>query len=483
MDSPLDDDGAGCSCWNSLGHDLQLAILSILKRRDDKVSLQAVLQTSSDLRRLGSSLISSIEIRDAYALNHFPRHATAITSMELWMCPSPGKEHMAPPCMVSWLQFTSAACDRLGGVTNIRMELPQSLAEDEEDSKPWPVDPATMDNLLTSIGQACSSLRSLYIGGIDRANEELVRTMFSALGQHLPNIVELQLDLAWESDIWDFDIAGIDWAACLPRGLRKFSIPVRVHHELLQHLVQMPSLAEVAIFGLGYEDTEVQSDGCAWRILQLDDEGCLSCKALGRFTTSMPLLHLYSFHQPHWNLDATSEALGPAVSKAAAWLSKISNCPEELTIGWEFGFPDAAFSADVISALAPLSGLVSLELDLWLITEGTLDKIALTLPNVNELTFKSCSISSGAWLRMLTLSSLAVLTISRWPIADADKFAIPLSQIIAFTAFVLRPMTLNFNRGCVSDADHAGWDAFKETLEEQRRSMGLPKVTVHITSG
>ena len=235
MDSPLDDDGAGCSCWNSLGHDLQLAILSILKRRDDKVSLQAVLQTSSDLRRLGSSLISSIEIRDAYALNHFPRHATAITSMELWMCPSPGKEHMAPPCMVSWLQFTSAACDRLAAVTNMLLELPQSSWEDEEDYKPWPMDPATMDDLLTSIGGACPNLRRMYIGGIDRSDEGLVRAMSTSIGQHFPGIVELQLELASESDIWDFDIPGIDWGACLPRALQKFSSPVRLHHGLLQH--------------------------------------------------------------------------------------------------------------------------------------------------------------------------------------------------------------------------------------------------------
>ena len=55
-----DDGGSG---WGSLGHDLHFSILSVLKQQKDKDSLQAVMQTSRDLRLLGSSLISAIDVR------------------------------------------------------------------------------------------------------------------------------------------------------------------------------------------------------------------------------------------------------------------------------------------------------------------------------------------------------------------------------------------------------------------------------------
>ena len=176
------------SSWLSLGQDLQLSIMTVLKRREDKGSLQALMQTSSDLRLLASSLISSIEIRDAFALAHYPKHAAAITSMRLWMCPFHGKAHMEPPCMVTWLQSTSAISKRLAAVTSVRVELPESVADGEVQ----PMEPAIMDSLVASIGQACPSLR---MDGIDRDNEELVRAMFTAIGKHLPSIVELQLGL------------------------------------------------------------------------------------------------------------------------------------------------------------------------------------------------------------------------------------------------------------------------------------------------
>ena len=478
----MGDGGTGSfCCWQSLGHDLQLLILSVLKLQDDKANLQAMMQTSRELRLLASSLISSIEVRDAFALDHYPKLAADITSMRLWMRPCPGEAHMEPLGLVSWLQSTLTTCERLAAVTCVRVELPQPSEADT-------MDPVDMDSLLASIGQACPSLRCLRMDGIDRRDEDLIRAMFTAIVQHLPNIVELQLELDRESADnhgWHFNIAGIDWAACLPRGLQKFRSSVHLHHNLLQHLVQMLVLVEVTVYSLGDEATAVQSDGCPWRVLRIPD--FQTWKSFGRFTAAMPSLLLCPDDPNYyWELDATSQVEAPAVAKVAAWLSQIRNCPKELSIGWA-SLPDTASTstAGIISALAPLSGLAFLELEHWPVTEATMNELALALPNVGKLALESCSISSGAWLRMLSMTSVRSLTITGQQASATSAMdgtavgvTIPLSQIVAFASDVLHPMTLTLDYESMSMADWAGWEAIKEELEEQRRDMGLPKITV-----
>ena len=478
MDHDDIDDG-----WESLGHDLQLLILSVLKQRRDKVSLQAMMQTSRDLRLLASSLISAIEIRGPSALARYPRHAAPFTSMRLRMNPDPEEAHMETPFMVFWLETTSAAFSRLASVTSIRMELPGMLQPDEEDEAVT-MDPATTDNLLASIARACPSLRCLRIDGIVRRHEEpIVVAMCIAIGQHLPGIIELQLELASYNNPYggdfDFDIAGIDWAACLPRGLQKFTSKVNLHHELLQQLVLMPALTEVAVWSLSIgrqEEQEVQSEACAWRILSLGS-GFPTCREMGRFTAAMPLLHLY--HGRCRGLDDAVQwrfmaAEGLVSARAAAWLSKIRNCPKELYINGTWLPPDAATAAVIISSLTPLAGqLVSLELGHWQVSEQTLDEIADALPNVHELKLWSCPISDSAWARMASLTSVTGLTARR---PAADGVTIPLAHIIASAAS--RPMALTFRGGSVSVEDQAGWEAFEE---EQRRNNGPPLVTVRIT--
>ena len=382
---PLGDGG-----WDSLGHDLHLLVLSVLKQRRKKDSLQAVMQTSRDLRLLASSLVSAIEIRDAFALAHYPRYAAAITSMWLWMRPFHGETHMEPPFMVNWLQATSAAGNRLAAVTSVEVELPGGRRGGRA------IDPITMDSLLASIARACPNLRCLHIEDIVCEEEDVVRAMFSAIGQHLPGIIELQLE-PYGDDPVHYAIAGIDWAACLPRGLQKFSGYMYLHHELLQQLVLMPSLTEVEVLGLsidGEELLEVQSEACAWRILRLTEDAPLFLD-LGRFTAAMPLLHLDCLGDS-WFLRAAEE--GPAtMAKAAAWLSQISNCPNALSLRFIYTIPTAS-TAGLISSLAPVSGpLVSLALIDWPVSEGNLDELAAALPNVHKLTLTSCSISSGTW--------------------------------------------------------------------------------------
>ena len=465
------------SDWDSLGHDLHLLILSVLKQWWDKASLQAMMQTSRDLRLLASSLISAIEIRDASALDHYPTHAAAIKKMWLRMQPSPGEAHMEPTCMVSWLQATSSAGNRLAAVTIIEVELPRMPQPDEEDEDAVTMDPAIMDSLLASIGQACPNLRRLSMENIVREEENVIRAMLSAIGQHLPGIVELRLGLDAEdisdTSVFDFDIAGIDWAACLPRGLQKFDSSINLHHELLQQLVLMPSLTEVEVWALsinGEELLEVQSDACAWRSLTTDFP---SCQALGRFTAAMPLLHLYCEYGegPVWNLAADVER--PAVAKAAAWLSQLRNPPEELSLNLI-----SACTPGLISSLGPLSvRLVSFGLGKWPVSERTLDELATALPSVCKLTLWNCSISDSAWSRMLSLTSVTELRIYGPAIVDGST--IPLNQIIAFASAISRPFTLTFRGGCVSVEDQAGWEVFEE---ERKRNGGLlQRITVHIT--
>ena len=460
----MDPDGSD-SGWETLGHDIQLSILSVLKQRKDKVSLQAMMQTSRDLRLLASSLISSIEIRDASALAHYPTHAAAINLIQLRMRPSPEEAHMEPPGMVIWLRATSAACfSRLAAITSVHVELPGMLQA---------MDPVTMDSLLASIARACPSLRCLSMDCIDRTDEDLVHAMFAAIGQHLPGIIELQLELDISADVYNFAIAGIDWAACLPRNLQKFSSYINLHHELLQQLVLMPALTEVEVWSLSTgeeERREVQSEACAWRILRLES-GYPSCQELGRFTSAMPLLHL-NCYDSSWYLGADVE--GPIVAKAASWLSQIRNRPEELTLA--LSPATAASAARLISSLAPLSGpLLSLELRYWPVTERTLDELAETLPNVHKLNLRGCSISDSAWFRMLSLASVTDLTIYQSSVGGGS---ISLAEISAFTSAITRPMALTFMIGAGSEDAQAGWEAFEE---EQRRKSGLLHITVHIT--
>lgn len=338
------------------------------------------------------------------------------------------------------------------------------------------MDPDTMVSLLASIGQACPNLSCLCITDIDHFGVDSLLAMLTAIGQHFPRIVELQLDMdeaARLLDKWDFNMAGVDWAACLPRGLQKFRTSVNLHSDLLQQLVQLPSLAEVVVGRMGEGAAEVQSGG--WRTLRTE---CFpSYKSLGRFSTAMPLLHLYSDAAAHWDLDATSQTEGPAVAKAAAWLSQISNCPRELFLSCGRGLPDAATGAGIITALGPLSDLVSLQLDHWSVSERTLDELAGVLPNIS----KSCSICIGLWLRRSRLLSPSLtdqLLLSR----DTISSSILLARLIARPRAISGPMTPpTFEDGsALSQAERAGWGAFKQALEEHRWNRGQPRITVHI---
>ena len=467
--------------WHSLGHDLQLSILSVLKQRKDWRSLQAMMQASRGLRRISSSLISRIDVVNARALACFPKFA-ALTSMRLGFMLRSGDADQAtelePYALVAWLQATSAVCNRLETVTEVYMTLVDSM------------DAATLGSLVESLARACPSLRSLHIDDIDRQNEQLVAAMLTAIGQHLPRIVELGLELCHMGTEghrdYNLDITGIDWAACLPRGLQKFRSSVHLHHELLQQLAQMPVLTEVAVWSLGNRDPgheeeeqrEVQSDACMWRKLQILGYLFPTPADLCSFTAWPPHLRLLfdrDYDIGGWVLDARlpysrqSLALTTAAARLSQSLVPTDNIGwDDFSLGWGKAIPDAAAAVGFISALAPMSALSipRLTLDHWPVTERTLDELVKALPFVSELTLVDCSISSGAWLRMLSLKSVTHLALFRAPVS--------LTQVVAFTSVVSHYMALE----CADSTDDAGWHDFQGALMEQRRQTGLPPIDV-----
>ena len=464
--------------WQSLGPDMHRAILTVLQQRKDKDSMQAIMQTSRGLRLIASSLISRIDVYDARALACFPKFA-ALTSMRLGLMLRTGGAELEPYALVAWLQATSAVSNRLETVTDVLVIL-------------MDMDAVTLGSLIESLARACPNLRSLHIGDIDRQNENLVVIMLMSIGLHFPRLTELRLELdasGLQDRDYNFNIAGINWAGCLPRGLQKFRSSVHLHHELLQQLAQMPSLTDVTVWSLyslepGQEEEErreVQSHTCAWKKLDILGDRFPTHAELCSFTAWPQQLRLFFDRNLEigWTLDAkipySRQCL--VVETAADRLSHCLNPSDyfgwdDFSLGWGQAIPDTASAVGFVSALAPMRGLAipRLTLDHWPVTDRTLDELVMALPFADELTLVDCSISSGAWLRMLSLTPVTHLCLVRTPV--------PLAQVVAFASAVSRPMVLR----CLGSTDQPGWDDFQGALMEQRRLTCLPLIEVIVIS-
>ena len=487
------------SNWDSLDNNLQLSILTLLIQQRDQQSLQALLQSSRGLRLLVSSLIRAIEIRAIDALERFPRHATAITSVQLVIVSS-ARGRMEPSRALTFLAAARllATCGRLALATHVQLELPLEL---EEHTAP------SMDVLMESLGHACPMLRSLVVNQLHRDDEYATVAFFRGLGRALPGLVELEVAIHDDSSDYDLDIAGIDWAACLPPGLRKLHLPAtHLHHELLDHLVQMPGLEDVAALSLsimrerlGAERT-LRSEACTWRALKLvllpNFQRVCSFTAWPAGMQLAQLKRLSGDGPLCWKLIpllgyAARQHQVQAVAAAAARLATCS-CRDlawhgrTFSIGWfrnwdteDVFLPEPADAAGVISALAPLANKIpTLCLKNWEVTAELLDEIALALPQTHGLLLKSCFVDSGAWTRLLSLSSVTELGFSgEHPLREQ----VTLLEATSFALSVPRAMTLWFggDRGDVmSDIDQAEWDSFVLSLPTRRRDSGLPPITI-----
>ena len=317
--------------WDQLSSDVHQIILSFLWRQKDEASLNAVMQTSRELRLQSSALISKIKVTNMLALRHFPRHAT-IRTLELAMHPEKA---------AMWLQATWAAVpERLLPVSKVQV---QTSSTDEEDA--WEDAPGHMDALLESISCSCPNASSLEVFSLFSGEEvHLAAAFFQALGQHnLPHLLELRSDHRQEDGVFVLDMTTAQqWAEWLPPGLRKLALPgLELHPNLLQHLVNMPSLIELEAFSLCANRARgpfpaVQSEACAWRVLRLHELPAWGL--INSFTAWPPRLKLEALSsRPNfeWALDVPSreqDQQASAVREAAAKLSASIGDPLSLSL-------------------------------------------------------------------------------------------------------------------------------------------------------
>ena len=411
--------------WSCLGSDLQLLILSSLKQQGDKAAIQALLQTSRALRLLASSLICKITVCDVAALSHFPRHAV-ITEIWLVMESSESRAHMELPDVLAWLAATSAAGLRLCAVTIVSMTMPpknQQLG-------------TSLSALILAVGQTFPNMQNLVVMGLARSldNEGAMTAFFQALGNHLPNITVLCVMVnggLYDLDIpglYDLDIPGLydldipDWAACLPAGLRRIQINVVLHPVLLQLLAQMPNLTDVAAWALSKDMVgdglnTVQSEACAWRVLRIFQFP--SFQDVCRFST-WPQISLQQGNAavtrfPSWTLGQHCPEQTLALTTAAV---RLATCTDSNLSWLGNGFTlrcteESASAVGVISALAPLADKIpTLRLEGWTVGAVLLNELALALPHTHGLDLMDCIVTSEAWVRLLTLTSITRLSFS-----------------------------------------------------------------------
>ena len=245
------------SCWGSLPITcIRDCIVSHLWSAKDKKSLQALMQTSRDLRVVVSSMIHTVEIHTVEIVNTdskqlFPRHAT-IQGL--------GLSKVSPPDAAAWLRDFAAsgpeAADRLLKIESVTFSLRYGL-------KPKDIAP-----LLDAISHLCPKVCRLKacIGGDRGVNLALVQS----LGRCLPYLKELTLNDGGLG-LLDFKRESIDWSACIPPKLTKLSMSEStLPCKLIQHLVQMPTMVEVEAYRFDdkTDADPIETEACAWKVLR-----------------------------------------------------------------------------------------------------------------------------------------------------------------------------------------------------------------------
>ena len=425
----------------SLGEDLQLEVIKVLQKDADKDSMQAVLQTSRDLRLRASALIHKLVVcnnsNNMMDTDRFPRHAVNITSLELRIT------SQVIASVVEWLN-TAALTDRLLLVTraDLVVQLPRRVqqededeeAKDERDFADAEANDLVLAFVVAALAHACPNLSSLIVSSTDLFEDVLSRSFFEAIGRHLPNLAQLEFldthvpQVPMNDTSYGIDFAGIDWAACLPAGLTKLHLwRVNLHRSLLQQLVRMPLLVDVQAWSLSdYKDDmsmPVQSDTCAWRKLQLGNM-FPDFREVCRFSTwpsNVKLVETQCLEGPytfHWKLGQSSVEQTDAVATAAQRLStcdlsssgtfKLSCWQNWQGVEHHTGISDAAAAVGIISALALLaSSIPALWLIGWPISASLLDELAWLLPYTHTLIITDCTIGEDARARLLRLCSAA----------------------------------------------------------------------------
>ena len=472
-----------CQLWGLLSGDIHSIIVEFLWRQNDQASVNAVMQTSRELRLLTSALISKIKVTDMLALRHFPCHATLRT---LDLALPVGNAAM-------WLQATWAVVpERLRPVSKIQVNRDWNCGEEA-----W--DEATISHLKALpgiISSTCPNTTSLELISLFGGNGYETYTFLQTLGQYdLPHLVEVRASCVPNETLEVCDWGAIQIATCFPPGLRKLALPGvaihTIHYELLQYLVNLPSLIELEAFSLcplraigtmGPFPT-VQSEACAWQVLRLQQ---LPDWALINSFTTWPGYRLevlppavenklWTYPAFEWGLGVPNLQLASAVGEAAAKLAACIDNQLHLLSHQRrdclFAFDsvagsapsDASVAVALVNALSPLDAtLRGIRLVKWRVTSEVLQALTVSLPNTVRLSLEDCVMYSGAWQRLMVqprLESLSFLRMTR----------ITLSKVMLLPKGVRQHMEILIGLGCMTAADKAAMPEAVLSFAAQRR--------------
>ena len=239
---------------------IRYCIVSCLWKAKDRESLQALMQTSRELRVMISSMIDAVVVQDAESMHIFPRHAI-VRKLGLGRCPAKA---------VIWLRTFAAsgprADKRLLQIESVNLNVSLHPKEIQLCGE---VKPEDITEVFDAIASLCPNMHSLAV----RLSEEraINIALLQSLGKQLPHVTELCLDSVWVDILQDIG-DNVDWPLHIPPNLTKLSLPSStLPRDLIQHLVQMPTLVEVSAAGLDDDPggrPAINTETCAWKKLR-----------------------------------------------------------------------------------------------------------------------------------------------------------------------------------------------------------------------
>lgn len=124
---------------------------------------------------------------------------------------------------------------------------------------------------------------------------------------------------------------------------------------------------------------------------------------------------------------------------------------------------------DMIRGLSPLANhIMKLSLIGWKVTAEVIKAISTALPELHSINLDFCTLDSGAWRELLTMTAFTHLKLDGTPCS--------LLQVTSFAASVRRGMTLAINSRCMIASERTAFKDFIPVLNAQRDHMHLPPI-------
>ena len=205
-------------------------------------------------------MINAVAVQDAGSMHTFPRHATV---RHLGLCGPPAEA-------TKWLRNYAAsgpeAVDRLLQIESVVLDIYIDIDEIQLCGEVRLQDIA---KLFDAVSDLCPNMHILvvHLSG-DNAVDHAV---LPYIGRRLPCLTELSMFNGLD-DVLEIIDNHVDWSACIPPHLTKLSIPCStLPHNLIQHLVQMPTMVEVEASILHVNPgggPAIKTESCAWKKLR-----------------------------------------------------------------------------------------------------------------------------------------------------------------------------------------------------------------------